>query len=140
MKQNRIPPNMDLEDLNFPDTLRLTVESPDAARGRAVAAAEAAEEGEQTVATRSFADVTEFREMLTPRRVEVIQTLIDHEVESIQELADRLDRNYADVHEDVSLLADYGIVYYRESGRSKAPVVPYTRVEIEGTVAEAHPA
>jgi predicted transcriptional regulator len=140
MKQNRIPPDMDLDDLNFPDTLRLTVESPEAARDRAEAVADAAEDGEQAAATRSFADVTEFRDVLTPRRVEVIQTLIDHEVESIQELADRLDRNYPDVHADVSRLADYGIVYYRERGRAKAPVVPYDRVEIEGTVAEARPA
>lgn len=56
---------------------------------------------------------------------------------SIQALADRLDRNYPEVHEDMELLADYGVVYYRETGRAKALVIPYKRVEIEGTVAEA---
>jgi predicted transcriptional regulator len=130
---------MDPEELDFPDTLVLTVESPDAAREGAVEAAETAEDGGRTAAVRSFADVTEFRKLLTPRRVEVVQSLIDEPAPSIRALADRLERSYADVHEDLETLADYGVVYYREEGRSKAPVVPYTSVEIEGTVAEARP-
>jgi len=128
---------MDPADLNFPETLRLTVESPAAARDEAQEAAAAAADGEKRDAVRTFADVTEFRRLLTPRRVEVIQSIIDDAPDSIQSLADRLGRNYPEVHEDVEILADYGIVYYREQGRSKAPYIPYKRIEIEGTVAEA---
>jgi predicted transcriptional regulator len=131
---------MDVEDLNFPDTLRLAVKSPQKARDEAIAAVDAAETGEQTAAVRTFADVTQFRRLLTARRVEMIQSIIDDPPESIQELTDRLDRNYPEVHEDVELLVEYGIVYYREQGHAKAPVIPYRRVEIEGTVAEAVPA
>lgn len=139
MKHDRLPSDMDPADLNFPETLRLTVESPTAARDEAQEAAAAAD-GEKKEAVRTFADVTAFRRLLTPRRVEVLQSIIDDAPDSIQALADRLGRNYPEIHEDVEILADYGIVYYREQGRAKAPYIPYKRIEIEGTVAEAVPA
>ena len=50
---------------------------------------------------------------------------------SIRALADRLDRDVHDVHDDLHLLAEYDIVYFEEEGRAKKPYVPYDTVRIE---------
>lgn len=54
--------------------------------------------------------------------------------ESITDLADRLERSYSAVHEDVAVLAEYGIVRYREAGQSKQPFVPYETIEFDVTI------
>jgi predicted transcriptional regulator len=51
--------------------------------------------------------------------------------ESIRALAGRLDRDVHDVHDDLHLLAEYGIVHFEEDGRAKKPYVPYDTVRIE---------
>lgn len=128
---------MDPKEVTFPDTLRLSVVPPDRARTDAIDAAEAVASGDDTVAVRTFADVTDLRRLLTNRRVEAVQAIMDGNPPSIQALADQLERNYPDIYEDLELLAEYGIVYFREAGRAKAPYIPYKRIEIQGTIAEA---
>jgi len=51
--------------------------------------------------------------------------------DSITDLADRLGRNYSDVHSDVQVLADHHIVYFDTDGRTKRPVIPYNRVRVD---------
>ena len=51
--------------------------------------------------------------------------------DSISDLAERLDRNYSDVHGDVEVLADHDIVYFDTDGRAKKPVIPYERVRVD---------
>ena len=52
-------------------------------------------------------------------------------LESISQLADRLERNYADVHTDVQVLADNHILYFKTDRRTKQPVIPYDRVRLD---------
>ena len=54
-----------------------------------------------------------------------------HPPESIRALADQLDRDVHDVHDDLYLLADYDIIHFEEDGRAKKPYVPYDTVRIE---------
>ena len=35
------------------------------------------------------------------------------------------------VHDDVSLLADHGLVFLIEDGRSKRPYLPYERIHLD---------
>ena len=53
---------------------------------------------------------------------------------SISQLAERLDRSYSVVHEDVEVLAEYGIVEFRRDGKSKQPFVPYETIEFDVTI------
>lgn len=112
-------------DVSFPKTLRITVEDVDAMFDRA--RGDAAGDGVADEAVRSFASVADIHSLLTDRRLEVLRAIMDEPPESITALAERLERNYADVH----VLATHHIVYFETEGRSKRPVVPYERVHLD---------
>lgn len=124
----------------YPGTLRITVES--AADVFEEARDQSTTDGVADTAVRSFESIADVRQLLTDRRVEVMRAIMTDTPESITSLADRLDRNYADVHSDVQVLADHHIVYFETDGRSKRPVIPYDRVhldiEIVGDTAPDH--
>ena len=122
------------EDMNFPNTLRITIASAEEAFDEAIEAAGAAEEGEQPDAVVSFETAEGIRKLLTDRRLELLRSLMGQSGKSITELAERLGRSYSAVHEDVEILAEYGIVKYREAGQSKQPFVPYETIEFDVTI------
>jgi len=122
------------EDMNFPDTLRITIATAEDAFDEAIEAAGAAEDGEQRDAVVSFETAAGIRKLLTDRRLELLRSLMGQPAESISGLADRLDRSYSAVHEDVAVLAEYGIVQYREAGSAKQPFVPYETIEFDVTI------
>ncbi|NGM71364.1 transcriptional regulator [Natronolimnobius sp. AArcel1] len=122
------------EEMNFPETLRITIASAEDAFDDAVTAAGAAEDGEQTDAVVSFENVEGIRKMLTDRRFELLRSLMGAPAESISALATRLDRSYSVVHDDVEVLAEYGIIQFRQKGASKQPFVPYETIEFDVTV------
>ncbi|WP_324759625.1 hypothetical protein [Haloarcula montana] len=78
-------------------------------------------DGEEQVTGIEFTDLERH---LARFRIEVSE--YDH-----QALADALDRNYADVHGDVQVLAEHHIVYFDTDGRAKRPVIPYDRVRVD---------
>lgn len=132
----------DDRDLDYPETLRVTVMSGHEALDSAVEAAGAAEQGDQPAAVVSFESVSGVRKLLTDRRVEILETLMDEPAESITALANRLDRSYSIVHDDVNVLAEYGIVKFinQDDGRSRGVFVPYETIEVDVTIQGAsHP-
>ena len=116
-----------------PSVLRITVESFNQMREDTLDAIEAVSESEKQAAVVSFATVGDLRKILTDRRIELLRTLvaIDGAAESISALADTLDRDYRSVHDDVSLLADYGLLYVIEEGQSMRPYLPYERIRLD---------
>ena len=89
------------------------------------------EEGEEVPHSVSFEDPIKLRKVLTEKRIELIQFLIDNDVESIGELAESLNRGLKEVGKDLNLLEEYNIVRIEEEGRSKRPSVPYDRISID---------
>lgn len=120
--------------LNYPETLRLTIATGGDAFDDAIEAAAAAEDGDQTAAVVSFEEIDGIRKLLTARRLELLRSLMGAPAESISGLADRLGRSYSVVHEDVEVLAEYGIIRFRRVGQAKQPFVPYERIEFDVTV------
>ena len=114
---------------NYPETLRITVGSVDSMFDTAIA--QLGGDGEADVAVRSFDTVADVRKLLTDRRVELMRSIMTAGPDSISDLADRLGRNYSDVHGDVQVLADHHIVYFDTDGRTKRPVIPYDRVRVD---------
>lgn len=117
-----------------PDVLRVTVESFDEAFEDTRDAVDAIADGEPRPAVVSFATVSELRKILTDRRIELLQALMDTDgaIESISALAEALDRDYKTVHDDVTLLAEYGIVFLVEDDdRAKQPYLPYERIRLD---------
>ncbi|WP_254547231.1 HVO_A0114 family putative DNA-binding protein [Halomarina pelagica] len=123
----------DPRDRPHPDTLRVTVETFDEMREATVDAADAIAEGDAPPAVVSFATVGELRKILTDRRIELLRALMntDGAAESISALAEDLDRDYRTVHDDVTLLADYGLVFVVDEGQSKRPYLPYKRIHLD---------
>ncbi|GAB3329637.1 hypothetical protein GCM10027355_35780 [Haloplanus salinarum] len=131
----------DPRDRPHPDILRVTVESFDEAREDTLEAVDAVADGESAPAVVSFATVGELRKMLTDRRIELLRTLLntDGAAESISALADDLGRDYRTVHDDVSLLADYGLLFVIDEGQSKRPYLPYKRIHLDVELAGGEP-
>jgi predicted transcriptional regulator len=123
----------DPRDRPHPSVLRVTVESFDEAREEVLDAARGVDEGDARPAVVSFATVGDLRKILTDRRLELLQLLmaIDGAAESISALATDLDRDYSTVHDDVSLLDDYGLVFVVEEDGSKRPYLPYDRIHLD---------
>jgi hypothetical protein len=69
-------------------------------------------------------------EVLSPRRAELLEYLIKHDVPSIKKLADKLHRNYKNVYDDLQALAKYDLVELRQSGRSLRPCSTITHLEV----------
>lgn len=73
-----------------------------------------------------------FRKLLTPKRLEMIQWLMENDrPESIRDLARKLDRGKGEVHDDLDILEQYGIVYYKQEGQAKQPFIPYDEIDID---------
>lgn len=125
-----------IEKAGTASTLRIVVEEFDEARERIIEQAKRAEEtGEGTdVKHVGFSTPEQLREMLTPRRIELIESLMGEPAESITALARRLDRNYPEVHDDVMLLKESDIVRVEKDGGRSKVTVPYERVEYEGVI------
>ncbi|MEZ3164322.1 hypothetical protein ABNG03_14160 [Halorubrum sp. RMP-47] len=124
----------DLRERPHPDVLRVTVESFDEAFEDTRDAVDAVTDGELRPAIVSFATVGELRKILTDRRIGLLQALMDTDgaVESISTLAESLDRGYKTVHDDVTLLAKYGMVFLvKDDGRAKQPYLPYERIRLK---------
>ena len=117
----------------YPALLRVTVESFETMQEDTLDAVEKIADGESQPALVSFATVGNLRKILTNRRIELLQYLIDIDgaAESITAVANELERDYRTVHDDVSLLADHGLLFIIDEGKSKRPYVPYERIHLD---------
>ena len=123
----------DPRDRPHPDVLRVTVEGFDEMREETLATAEAAAAGESPPAVVSFATVGQLRKILSNRRIELLRALkrIDGAAESISVLADDLGRDYRAVHDDVTLLENYGLLFVIDEGQTRRPYLPYKRIHLD---------
>lgn len=119
------------DEVEYPSTLRITALPAERAQAAAVERAERWERGEEVPHVVNFEDRARLRELLTDRRMELLEAVMEQPPESIRALAGRLDRDVRDVHDDLYLLADHGIVHFEADGRAKKPYVPYDTVRIE---------
>ncbi len=118
----------DPDEVEYPSTLRITSLPAEQAQAAAIERAERWEDGKEVPHVVNFEDGIRLRQLLTDRRMELLEEVMEHPPESIRALVDRLDR---DVHDDLHLLAEYEIIQFKEDGRAKKPYVPYDTVRIE---------
>ena len=118
-------------DVEYPSTLRITSKPFDEHKESTLHRAEQWEEGEAVPHVVNFQDASRLQRILTPRRLELVRSLMDAPAESMRDLADRLDRDVRQVHDDLQILSEYRIVHFREEGGAKKPYVPYDTVKIE---------
>ncbi|MCM2359803.1 MAG: hypothetical protein NDI77_16750 [Geobacteraceae bacterium] len=68
-----------------------------------------------------FEDIKALVKILTPRRIDVLKTLHENGPLTIRALSRVLDRNYKNVHQDIQLLKNIGLVEETDSGLMAAP-------------------
>jgi len=118
-------------DVDYPSTLRITSKPFEDHKESTLDRAERWEHGEEVPHVLNFQDASRLQRILTPRRLELVRSLMDAPAESMRDLADRLDRDVRQVHDDLQLLSEYRIVHFHAEGGAKKPFVPYETITIE---------
>ena len=123
---------MEREQLRSASTLVVTVKADETFHDDITGDLEALERGEtvDTPPTLSFTSYDDLMETLTPRVLELIEAIRREEPSSINETARVVDRDVKNVHEELSRLAQLGIIFFEEEGQSKRPVVWFDELVI----------
>lgn len=72
--------------------------------------------------------------VLTPKRRELVRVLDHESVASVRDLAQRVDRDKAQVSRDLAVLAKHGVVDFDADGRAKRPSLQHEHVVVEPVV------
>ena len=119
------------QNADYPDTLRITSKPFEQHKAGTLDRAERWEQGEEVPHVINFQDASRLQRIFTPRRLELIRDLLGAPADSMRGLADRLERDVRQVHDDLQLLNEYRIVHFREEGGAKKPHIPYDTVQID---------
>lgn len=130
-----IPPlhRIEREQLQQESTLVVTVESEADFQESIVDAISSLEIGEpvDSPPILSFTDYEELMGTLTPSVLDLIAAIRREEPASINETARVVDRDVKNVHDELTRLAQLGIIYFEEEGRRKRPVVWFNELLID---------
>ena len=123
---------MEREQLRAESTLVVTVKSSSEFHDDVTNGIEALEQGDaiDSTPTLSFTSYDDLMETLTPRVLDLIEAIRREEPASINETARVVDRDVKNVHEELSRLAQLGIIFFEEDGQSKRPVVWFDELVI----------
>ena len=117
-------------------TLKVTVGERDRLDQRTRSRINAAQEGEDLDDAQpvlNFGSYAELSRLLSPKNLELLETISEHEPESIREAAELVDRDYKQVHRNLSELEDIGVIEFEGggSGQAKRPKLAYDGLEID---------
>ncbi|UHQ96433.1 helix-turn-helix domain-containing protein [Natrinema halophilum] len=104
-----------------------------------LAALDAGESVDPKPSTLSVEDLETFGRIFRPVNLELLEAIADHEPSSIRELARIVDRHPPEVTENVTELADYGLIELEQHGRAKRPVVWYEEIDIDLPIGQHSP-
>jgi len=123
---------MEREQLRAESTLVVTVKSSSEFHDDVTDGIKALERGDTVGSppTLSFTSYDDLMETLTPRVLDLIEAIRREEPSSINETARVVDRDVKNVHEELSRLAQLGIIFFEEDGQSKRPVVWFDELVI----------
>jgi predicted transcriptional regulator len=87
----------------------------------------------------SFTSLEAVRALLTDKRMELLHLIRKHSPHSINQLATIAGRDFKNVHTDIMLLKDYGLVQLSKRGKTAKTVgrtisVPYQAINIHAVV------
>jgi len=108
----------------------LTKEEADRAFGELIRRA-FTKELEKPVIDETFISIEELVRIFTPRRMELLAKIRELKPNSITELAEKIERDFKNVYNDLKALAAVGLVEFEGKGRNKKPYLPYERVKFE---------
>lgn len=117
-------------------TLKVTVGELDDLDQRTRNRLKAAQEGEQLADIQpvlNFESYAELSRLLSPKNLELLEILSKQQPDSIREAAELVDRDYKQVHRNLSELADIGVIEFEGGGQGRArkPKPTYDGLEID---------
>jgi predicted transcriptional regulator len=117
-------------------TLKVTVGERDRLDQRTrsrIKAAQAGEDLDDAQPVLNFDSYAELSRLLSPKNLELLEAISEHEPESIREAAELVDRDYKQVHRNLSELADIDVIEFEGGGAGKAkrPTLAYDGLEID---------
>lgn len=120
------------DDFPTSSTLLVTVQSAEEFYAEGRDAIERLDRGEpiEDPDTFSFPSVEVLFETFTPRTMQLLETIAEHEPASIRETARLVERDVKNVHEELTELERLGLIRFEQDGRAKRPVFPYEEVLI----------
>jgi len=123
---------MEREQLRAASTLVVTVNSAADFEAEVTDAIMTLDSGgtADTAPTLSFTSYDDLLATLTPRVLDLIEAIRREEPASINAAARVVDRDVKNVYEELNRLAQLGIVFFEEEGRSKRPVVWFDELVI----------
>ncbi|MDL0120051.1 hypothetical protein PNQ29_09975 [Halobacterium salinarum] len=123
---------MEREQLRAESTLVVTVTPSSEFHDDVTDSIAALEQGDamDSTPTLSFTSYDDLMDTLTPRVLELIEAIRQEEPASINETARVVDRDVKNVHEELSRLAQLGIIFFEEDGQRKRPVVWFDELVI----------
>lgn len=112
--------------------LTITVETDEAFYDRVEADLDALEAGAELDETHelSLPDERALARVVREQSLELIRTVAREEPDSIRETARLVERDVKDVHDNLTELAQYGLIEFEDDGRARRPVVWYDDIEI----------
>lgn len=116
-------------------TLKVTVGERDRLDQRTRERIKAAQEGEELDDAQpvlNFGSYAELSRLLSPKNLELLESISEHEPESIREAATLVDRDYKQVHQNLTELNNIGVIDFEGDGpgQAKAPTLAYDGLEI----------
>jgi len=98
-----------------------------------IKAAEAGEELDDVQPVLNFGSYAELSRLLSPKNLELLEIIAEHEPESIREAATLVDRDYKQVHRNLTELDSIGVIEFEGGGpgSAKTPTLAYDGLEID---------
>lgn len=117
-------------------TLKVTVGERDRLDQRTRSRIKAAQEGENLNDAQpvlNFGSYAELSRLLSPKNLELLEAISEHEPDSIREAAELVGRDYKQVHRNLSELDDIGVIEFEGdgAGHAKKPKLAYDGLEID---------
>lgn len=116
-------------------TLKITVGRGDHIEEKTldrIRAAEAGAELDNDQPILNFDSYATLSRFLSDSNLELLQTISQENPASIRATADLVDRDYREVHRNVTELEDLGLIRFEggEPGKAKTPVIEYDDIEV----------
>ncbi|WP_053947149.1 HVO_A0114 family putative DNA-binding protein [Halolamina sediminis] len=124
---------LEREQLRAESTLVVTVKSSEAFEDDVTDSIETLDRGGSVddPPTLSFTSYDDLMETFTPRVLDLIESVRRAEPESINEAARIVERDVKNVHDELTRLAQLGVVRFEDEGQRKRPVVPFDELVID---------
>jgi predicted transcriptional regulator len=73
---------------------------------------------------------SDFYQILTPKRIELLDYIQSHDPSSLKTLAIETRRDYKNVYDDAKALEKYGLLEFVREGKNKRPIARVTGIEV----------